>query len=109
MPGCVGKQISSGRATEEEAEEALDDLAHQLRAVDAEIARAVASDPLAELVGVEDARAWWFDEDRTLARRRAVVETLMTVVIHPVGAGKRITTFEAAAETIEIDWERSAT
>lgn len=105
----VLKQISSGRATEEEAEEALDELADELRAVDAEIARAVASDPLAELVGVDDARAWWFDEDRTLARRRAVVEALMTVVIHPVGAGKRITTLEAAAETVEIDWKRSAT
>lgn len=105
----VLKQISSGRATEDEAEEALDELADELRAVDAEIARAVASDPLAELVGIDDARAWWFDEDRTLARRRAVVEALMTVVIHPVGAGKRITTLEAAAETVEIDWKRSAT
>lgn len=105
----VLKQISSGRATEEEAEEALDDLADQLRAVDAEIARAVASDPLAELVGVEDARAWWFDEERTLARRRTVVEALMTVVIHPVGSGRRVTTFEAAGETVEIDWKRSAT
>lgn len=100
----VLKQISSGRATEEEAEEALDDLADQLRAVDAEIARAVASDPLAELVGIDDARAWWL----TLTRRRAVVEALMTVVIHPVGRGRRITTFEAAAETVEIDWKRSA-
>lgn len=105
----VLKQISSGRATEKEAEEALDDLADELRAVDAKIARAVASDPLAEVVGAEDARAWWFDEERTLARRRTVVEALMTVVIHPVGAGKRITTFEAAAETVEIDWKRSAT
>lgn len=104
----VLKQISSGRATEEEAEEALDDLADQLRAVDAEIARAVASDPLAELVGIDDARAWWFDAERTLTRRRAVVEALMTVVIHPVGRGRRITTFEAAAETVEIDWKRSA-
>lgn len=103
----VLKQISSGRATEKEAEEALDDLADELRAVDAKIARAVASDPLAEVVGAEDARAWWFDEERTLARRRTVVEALMTVVIHPVGAGKRITTFEAAAETVEIDWKRS--
>lgn len=104
----VLKQISSGRATEEEAEEALDDLADQLRAVDAEIARAVASDPLAELVGIDDAPAWWFDAERTLTRRRAVVEALMTVVIHPVGRGRRITTFEAAAETVEIDWKRSA-
>ncbi|WP_193107491.1 hypothetical protein [Brachybacterium sp. FME24] len=105
----VLKQISSGRATEKEAEEALDDIAEQLRAVDTEIARAVASDPLAELVGVADARAWWHDEERTLARRRAVVETLMTVVIHPVGAGKRITTLAAAADTVEIKWKRSAT
>ncbi|GAA1483648.1 recombinase family protein [Brachybacterium fresconis] len=105
----VLKLIASGSATEEDAEEALDDLNHQLRAVDTEIARAVTSDPLAELVGVADARAWWHDEERTLARRRAVVETLMTVVIHPVGAGKRITTLAAAADTVEINWKRSAT
>lgn len=70
--------------------------------------RAVTNDPLAELVGVEDVRAWWFDEEMTLARRRAVEEALMTVAIHPVGAGKRITTFAAAEETIEIDWKRPA-
>lgn len=98
------KQLASGRATDEEAEEALDDLADQLRAVDAEIARAMAVDPLAELVGVKDVRAWWHSEERTLARRRSIVEALMTVVIHPVGYGKRITTLEAAADTVEIEW-----
>lgn len=106
---AVLKQIAAGRVTEEEAEEALDDLTDKLRAVDAEISRAVASDPLAELVGIEDVRAWWYDEERTLARRRAVVEALMSVVIHPVGPGRRITTFEATAETVEIDWKRSTT
>lgn len=101
----VLKQLASGRATEAEAEEALDDLADQLRTVDAEITRAVAIDPLAELVGITDARAWWNSEERTLARHRSVVEALMTVVIHPVGPGRRITTLDAAAETIEIDWK----
>lgn len=86
----VLKQLASGRATETEAEEALDDLAEQLRSVDAEIALVVAIDPLAELFGVKDARAWWHDDERTLARRRSVVEALMTVIIHPVGYGKRI-------------------
>lgn len=102
----VLKQLAAGRATEEEVEEALDDLAAQLRVVDAEIARAVATDPLAELVGIKDARAWWYDEERTLGRRRSVVEALMTVIIHPVGFGKRIKTLEAAADTVEIDWKR---
>ncbi|MGO1225823.1 recombinase family protein [Brachybacterium paraconglomeratum] len=101
----VLKQLASGRATEADAEEALDDLADQLRTVDAEIARAVATDPLAELVGIKDARAWWHDEERTLARRRSVVEALMTVIIHPVGPGRRITTFDAAADTVEIGWK----
>lgn len=104
----VLKQLASGRATEAEAEEALDDLTDQLRTVDAEIARAVAVDPLAELIGVKDVRAWWHHDERTLARRRSVVEALMTVIIHPVGYGKRITTLEAAADTVEIDWKGRA-
>ncbi|PCC45856.1 hypothetical protein CIK64_14120 [Brevibacterium aurantiacum] len=104
----VLKQLAAGRATDEEAEEALDDLADQLRAVDSEIARAVAVDPLAELVDIEDARAWWHDEERTLARRRTVVEALMTVIIHPVGYGKRVTGLDAASEAVEIGWKGRA-
>lgn len=73
--------------------------------MDAEIARAVAIDPLAELVGVKDARAWWHDEERTPARCRSDVEAPMTVVIHLVRPGRRITTLEAADEPVEIDWK----
>ncbi|TLK50906.1 recombinase family protein [Glutamicibacter sp. V16R2B1] len=76
----------------------------QLRAVDAEIARGVAIDSLAELVGVKDVRTWWHREEWPFARRRSIVEALMTVVIHPVGYGKRITTLEAAADTVENEW-----
>lgn len=101
----VHRQVASGRSTEEEAEEALDDLAEQLRAVDVEIAQAVSIDPLVELVGIKDVRGWWHDPERTLARRRSVVEALMTVIIQPVGPGRRIITLDAASERVEIAWK----
>ena len=81
------------------AEEALDQLAAELREIDDTIAAAVSSDPLAELASIEDVRQWW--EGQTLARHRAVVETLFeTLEICPVGKGKRVTTTDEAAATM---------
>lgn|GEM_PF-3534760 len=90
--------------TPEEAQVALDTANEKLRDLDSTIARAVQQDPLAELIGVEDVRGWW--DSATLARQRTVVDLLMTVAIKSVGAGKRITTLDAAAETVEIAWKR---
>ncbi|WP_181158553.1 recombinase family protein [Leucobacter massiliensis] len=69
------------------AQDRLEELEEQLREVDAVIAKAAERHPLADLMGVEDVRAWW--ESRTLARQRAIVQLLMTVVIKPVGMGHR--------------------
>lgn len=102
----IASLIATGKMRPSSAEEALDELSKELRTVNDEIAWAVRSDPLADPLGSGNARAWWDDATTTLARRRSVVETLMSVVIHPVGNGKRITTLSAAADTIEINWKR---
>ena len=83
-----------------DAEDRLTDLEDQLRTLDEEIARVTSRSPLADLVGVEDVRAWW--ESATLARRRAVVDFLMSVAICPLGKGRRVTRWEAVVETVRI-------
>lgn len=82
------------------AEDRLNDLEGQLRSLDEEITHATSRSPLADLVGVEDVRAWW--DSATLARRRAVVDFLMSVTICPIGKGRRVAGWEAAAETVHV-------
>ncbi|WP_437771344.1 recombinase family protein [Arthrobacter sp. KNU40] len=81
------------------AQDRLDDIEEKLRTVDSEITSAVGLSPFADLVGVEDVRAWW--DAKTLARRRAIVGFLMSVTICPVGKGRRVMSWEAVAETVE--------
>lgn len=83
-----------------DAQDRLEDLEERLRTVDSEIASAVSMSPFADLVGVEDVRAWW--DAKTLARRRAIVEFLVSVAICPVGKGRRVTSWEAVAETVAV-------
>lgn len=100
----IATMIATGKMTPTAAEQALDDLAAEIRDIDDEIARAVTSDPLAELVGVEDVRAWW--DQATLARRRSVIDFLMTVAIMPVGYGRRIIDMDGAKETVGVEWKK---
>lgn len=83
-----------------DAQERLDNIEEHLRTVDSQIASAVSRSPLAELIGVEDVRAWW--NAATLARKRSIVEFLMTVAICPVGKGRRVTSWHAVAGTVEV-------
>ncbi|WP_104086314.1 recombinase family protein [Arthrobacter sp. GMC3] len=99
---AIAGLIASGKMSPMAAEQALDDLANELRTVNAQIAKAIVRNPLAELAGVEDVRAWW--EKSTLARRRAIVDLLMVVVINRVGYGRRVTTLDTAAATIGVEW-----
>lgn len=82
------------------AQERLTVLEDNLREVDGLIAKAAQRHPLADLIGVEDVREWW--ESRTLARQRAIVQFLMTIVIKPVGMGKRPRSAEEVLASLEI-------
>ena len=101
----VASMIVSGKLTPKDAEAALDQLSLELNAVNGEIAEAVAREPFADLIGLVDVRSWW--EEATLARRRGVVELLMQIEIKPVGKGRRVTTLEAAAESVTVTWRGS--
>ena len=99
---AIASLIAKGLLTERDAEQDLAGLATEIRAVNDQLAQAVQLSPLADLASVGDAHVWW--AQATLARRRAVIDALMTVAIRPVGMGKRVTTLDAAIETVEITW-----
>lgn len=58
-----------------------------LAAVESELADAARVDVLGPLVAAADVQAAWDALD--ISRRRAVIDTLMNVVVHPVGRGTR--------------------
>ena len=101
----IARFVARGLMTDLDADDSLREIAEEMRSISEHIARVVREDPLAELAEVDDVRDWW--EAATLARRRLIVETLMTVRIHPVGQGRRVTNLESAAETVTVDWLRN--
>jgi DNA invertase Pin-like site-specific DNA recombinase len=101
----IARFVARGLMTDLEADDSLREIADEMRSISDEISRAIREDPLAELAEVDDVRAWW--SGATLARRRLIVETLMTVKIHPVGHGRRVTNLDSAAETVTVEWSRS--
>lgn len=62
-------------------------LRESLAAVERELADAGKVDVLGVMVGAEDVQATWDALD--LNRKRAIIDALMTVTIHPVGRGRR--------------------
>lgn len=75
----------------------------EIRVIDAQIAGAYSTDPLAELVDSDDVRELW--GSLTLARKQVVINALFTsVTIHPVGKGKRVTSLKDVAPTVSLEW-----
>lgn len=95
--------VARGLMSAAEADESLVEIATELEEINDRIALAVRENPLAELLGVDDVRAWW--ESATLGRRRLIIGELMSVNIKPVGHGRRVTTLDGAASTVSIDWK----
>ena len=76
----------------------------RLAAVEAELADAGRVDVLGDLVKADDVRALWDSSEFGRARQRAVVDTLLTIVLPPPGRGAR--RFDPA--TIETTWKFGA-
>lgn len=82
----------------------------RLKRVDAKLAevrgkleKGAVVEPLRDLVGADDVRGVW--DGLTLGRKRAVIEALMTIVVHSVGQGNRRNMPDAAmAGTLSILW-----
>lgn len=74
-------------------------LRERIAGLEAQLADAGRLDVLGSLVGSADIAAAW--ANLSLPRQRAVVDTLMTVTLHPPGRGTR--TFRS--ETVDIAWK----
>lgn len=88
-----------GTYTDAEVRDRAGQLAEQIAAVEAQLADAGRVDILGPLIDADDLRAAWDALD--VDRQRAVIDTLMTVRLHPPGRGTR--TFRP--ETVEIEWK----
>jgi site-specific DNA recombinase len=95
----VAGLVADGTLTAAQARSAADRLKVERAAVEVRIADAGRVDVLGPLVGAEDVRAAW--EGLDTDRQRAVIDTLMTVTIYPVGRGSR--TFRP--QTVGIAWK----
>ncbi|MGW4927972.1 recombinase family protein [Agromyces sp. NPDC004153] len=71
--------------------------------LDEQLRAGVDTNALAEVVGQDDVAAAWYA--LPLSRKRAILETLATVVVHSVGQGnRRNMSDEAMARTVTIEW-----
>lgn len=67
------------------------------------LSRAVESNPVAGLVGADDVEAEWKRLD--LSRKRAVIDYLMTVTVHPARRGRLPGGVYFDTDSIQIDWK----
>ncbi len=96
---ALAVDFADGELTASQLRTATERLRDKLAGVETRMADAGRVDVLGPLVSVADVRAAW--DSLSNARRRAVVDLLMTVVLHAPGRGTR--TFRP--ETVEITWK----
>jgi hypothetical protein len=100
----IAAMLGEGELSREQARTANARARARLAAVEAELADAGRVDVLGDLVKADDVRALWDSSEFGRARQRAVVDTLLTIVLHPPGRGAR--RFDPA--TIETTWKIGA-
>jgi site-specific DNA recombinase len=94
----LADEYAADRITLGQMSRATDQLRDRLRGIETEMMETSRVDILGTLVNATDVREVWDHLD--VDRKRAVVDVLMTVVIHPAGRGTR--TFRP--ESVEITW-----
>jgi DNA invertase Pin-like site-specific DNA recombinase len=73
--------------------------------IDERLRTGVDVNALSDVVGQDDVAAAW--QGLSLGRRRAILDALLTVVVHSVGQGnRRNMSDEAMARTVTIEWRR---
>jgi DNA invertase Pin-like site-specific DNA recombinase len=97
----AGAMFARGAITAVQLERITADLQASLTTVEGTMADAGRVNVLGPLVGAQDVRLVW--DGMSVDRRRAVIDTLADVVVHPPGRGVR--TFRP--ETVEITWKEA--
>ncbi|RUR01424.1 recombinase family protein [Labedella endophytica] len=95
--------VEDGTLTAESARTAIRRLREELGGIDARMTEAGRVDVLGDIVGQADISAVW--ASLPLDRKRAVLDVVMTVVVHTVGQGGRSQSMERMAATTEIRWK----
>lgn len=93
--------FADGTITSAQLARGTDRARTRLDVVEQELASAGGVSVLGELITADDVRAAWDRLD--LDRKRAVIDTLMTITLLPPGQGARI----FRPETVRIDWRQS--
>ncbi|KQM17577.1 hypothetical protein ASF83_00105 [Plantibacter sp. Leaf171] len=94
--------VADGTLSSDDARAAVRNLREQIATIDAKMTEAGRVDVLGDIIGQADVSATW--EALSLDRKRAVLDVLMTVVVHSVGQGGRSQSMEAMAASTEIQW-----
>ncbi|HEX3783421.1 MAG TPA: recombinase family protein [Pseudonocardiaceae bacterium] len=87
-------------------------MSNRLKQIEHELAAASAIDPLAGVVGANDIKALWFGKkpDRSdglnLGRRRAILDTLISVTVLPTAKGRLMDGGYFEPESVRFKWKR---
>ncbi|MCI3224333.1 recombinase family protein [Streptomyces sp. NP-1717] len=101
--GDMAIMFGSGKMTMAQFTEASDVARAQLDNITAKLAKASKKDPLVSMVGAPDVRQAW--KDLELDHKRAILRSLLTVKILPVGRGRNSGSV-FRTEAIQVDWVR---
>jgi site-specific DNA recombinase len=69
-----------------------------------QLSSAMSADPIADIAASDDVAAYW--ADLSLSRRRAILDSLLRVVVLPVGKGSKITSHNVA-QRVHLAWWRN--
>jgi site-specific DNA recombinase len=97
----MSNAFADGRITMAQLQAGSERARANLEAIEAKMAAAARIDPVAQLLGVEDARAVW--DSLSLGRQRAVLDSLMSVTLGPGRKGAK--TFDESR--VVITWRRA--
>jgi DNA invertase Pin-like site-specific DNA recombinase len=96
----VAAEFAEGELTTAQLRVINEKIGTKLAAIESRMAEAGRLSVLGPLVRAEDVRGVW--ESLDLDRRRAVIVTLLGIVVHPAGRGRR----EFDPATVEISWRQ---
>lgn len=99
----IAEMLGDGELTRTEAQIARTRASARLERAETEIAAATARSPLAGLADAPDPARVWAECD--IGRRRAVLDTLMTITVLPASKGRRPNSSSFDPSTVRIDWK----
>ncbi|MGW5175940.1 recombinase family protein [Streptomyces sp. NPDC004082] len=101
----LAKALGDGEMDMQEWRAAAGPARTRLQAAEEKMKSAVTRNPAAELVGAEDPALVWNAPEFDLSRKRAVIDYLMTVTVHPARRGRLPGGAYFDASTVQVEWK----